>query len=55
MHIHIPDEAIEELHRHLRHTRWPSPIRASNWADGTDGEYLQDLAADDTRAFFAGL
>jgi pimeloyl-ACP methyl ester carboxylesterase len=43
MQIHIPDEDIEDLQRRLRHTRWPSPVAGSNWADGTDGEYLRDL------------
>lgn len=43
MRIEIPDEAIDDLHRRLKQTRWPSPIDSSNWADGTDGEYLRDL------------
>ena len=45
MRIHIPDEDMADLHRRLRHIRWPSPITASGWADGTDGAYLQDLAS----------
>jgi pimeloyl-ACP methyl ester carboxylesterase len=43
MRIHIPDEDIADLHRRLRHTRWPSPVEPSDWADGTDGDYLRDL------------
>jgi pimeloyl-ACP methyl ester carboxylesterase len=42
-HIHIPGKALKDLRRRLQHTRWPAPITASNWADGTDGEYLRDL------------
>lgn len=42
-HIHIPNEDIDDLHRRLRQTRWPAPVRASNWADGTDGDYLRNL------------
>lgn len=45
MTIRIPDEQVEDLHRRLRHIRWPSPIAGSNWHDGTDGDYLKDLAA----------
>lgn len=45
MQIHIPEEDIADLHRRLRHTRWAHPIAGSGWADGTDGAYLQDLAA----------
>lgn len=43
--IHIPDEEIEELHRRLRHTRWPEPFAGSGWDDGTDGEYLRHLVS----------
>ncbi len=43
MRIHIPDEHIDDLHRRLKHTRWPAPVDGADWADGTDGEYLQDL------------
>ena len=42
--IEIPDEAVEDLHRRLKMTRWSPPIDGSNWADGTDGNYLRDLA-----------
>lgn len=45
MRIHIPDEDIEDLRRRLLNTRWPEPIAASNWADGTDGDYLRDLVS----------
>lgn len=41
--IHVTDEDISALHRRLRHTRWPEPIAASNWEDGTDGDYLREL------------
>ncbi len=43
MRIQIPDEDIGELQHRLRHTRWPGPIAASSWADGTDGDYLREL------------
>ena len=45
MRIAIPDEDVEELRRRLRQTRWPSQIAGSQWADGTDGEYLRELVA----------
>jgi hypothetical protein len=44
MRIHIPDEDIDSLHRRLEQTRWPVPVAGSDWVDGTDGEYLRDLA-----------
>jgi pimeloyl-ACP methyl ester carboxylesterase len=43
LHIHIPDEDIEDLRYRLKNTRWPTPITPTNWADGTDGDYLRDL------------
>jgi pimeloyl-ACP methyl ester carboxylesterase len=45
MRIEIPDNELEELRKRLRQTRWPSPITGSDWADGTDGEYLRALTA----------
>ncbi len=45
MRIEIPDAEIADLRRRVRNTRWPPPIAGSNWADGTDGDYLRDLAA----------
>ncbi len=45
MQIHIPDQDIEDLHHRLLRTRWPEPISASNWEDGTDGRYLRSLVA----------
>jgi len=29
--ISIPDEAIEDLHRRLRQTRWPDTVSDSGW------------------------
>lgn len=43
LHIHIPDEDIKDLQYRLKNARWPTPITPSNWADGTDGDYLRDL------------
>ncbi|PSL43928.1 pimeloyl-ACP methyl ester carboxylesterase [Chitinophaga niastensis] len=44
MRIHIPDEDMEDLYHRLKQSRWPAPVAGSDWADGTDGEYLRDLA-----------
>jgi pimeloyl-ACP methyl ester carboxylesterase len=41
--IHIPDADIEDLHQRLKNTRWPPPIKGSDWQDGTDATYLHDL------------
>ncbi|PJZ57516.1 hypothetical protein CH367_09220 [Leptospira barantonii] len=41
--VHIPDEEIEDLKNRLRKTRWVPSIETSNWADGTDSDYLHDL------------
>ena len=45
MHINIPDQDLDDLRQRLKHTRWSPPITGSNWADGTDGDYLRDLIA----------
>jgi pimeloyl-ACP methyl ester carboxylesterase len=45
MRIDIPEPEVEDLLRRLRSTRWPSRFAASGWEDGTDGDYLRDLAA----------
>lgn len=45
MRINIPDQDLDDLRQRLKHTRWSSPIAGSNWADGTDGDYLRDLIA----------
>ena len=43
MRIEIPDQDLDDLRQRLKHTRWSPPITGSNWADGTDGDYLRDL------------
>ncbi|MCB0627825.1 MAG: epoxide hydrolase N-terminal domain-containing protein, partial [Saprospiraceae bacterium] len=45
MRIEIPDQDLDDLRQRLKHTRWSPPIAGSNWADGTDGDYLRDLLA----------
>ncbi|MBL7702980.1 MAG: epoxide hydrolase [Ferruginibacter sp.] len=43
MTVYIPDKEIDALKLRLKLTRWPSPIESSNWADGTDSNYLRSL------------
>ncbi len=43
MQINIPDEEIRDLRKRLENTRWSPQISGSNWDDGTDADYLQDL------------
>jgi len=43
--IDIPDEEVEDLRRRLTNVRWPRPVAGSDWADGTDGEYLRDIVS----------
>jgi len=42
--ISIPDEAIAELHRRLRQTRWPDTVSDSGWTYGLDLEWMRTLA-----------
>lgn len=41
--VYIPDKEIEDLKKRLKQTRWPAPIKGSNWKDGTDSDYLRSL------------
>jgi len=41
--INIDDDALDDLHRRLAHTRWPSSLNAGNWEDGTSLRFLRDL------------
>ncbi|MEV6237365.1 epoxide hydrolase family protein [Lentzea sp. NPDC051838] len=42
--ITIPQADIDDLHRRLDQTRWPSEPEGASWAQGTPLPYLQDLA-----------
>ena len=41
--VHIPDEAIADLHRRLDHARWPDQVNDADWSYGTDLDYLREL------------
>lgn len=41
--IYIDDDALDDLHRRLAQTRWPSAIDADSWDDGTSIRFLRDL------------
>jgi pimeloyl-ACP methyl ester carboxylesterase len=41
--VHIPDYEIKNLKTRLKKTRWMPPIESSDWADGTDRDYLHEL------------
>ncbi len=43
--IHVPQEAIDDLHERLRRTRWPDEIASAEWDYGTKLSYLQELVA----------
>lgn len=40
--IEVPDADLADLRQRLARTRWPDTI-ADNWANGTDGDWLQDI------------
>jgi pimeloyl-ACP methyl ester carboxylesterase len=42
--IAVPDEAIEDLQRRLRHTRWPDTVADSGWRYGLDLDWMKSLA-----------
>ena len=44
-HIHVPDEALDDLHTRLLHTRWPDQIPGIGWKQGTDPEWLKPLVS----------
>ena len=39
----MPDEALDDLRRRLRRTRWPEQLVSPNWQLGTDRAYLSEL------------
>lgn len=41
--IDIPEAQVEDLHRRLRETRWPTPLDGTGWDDGTDLAFLRKL------------
>ena len=41
--IDVPDQAIEDLGRRLRETRWPDEIPGSAWTYGVSREWLRSL------------
>ncbi|WP_406855236.1 epoxide hydrolase family protein [Alsobacter sp. KACC 23698] len=41
--ISVPDDDIEDLHRRLDRTRWPSAFSGAGWEDGADALYLREL------------
>ncbi len=42
--ISVPDEAIDDLHRRLRQTRWPDTVTGSGWTYGLDVDWMKSLA-----------
>ena len=43
--LSIPEEAIEDLRRRLRHARLPDAAPGSGWSYGTDPDYMRGLIA----------
>ncbi|GAA3304897.1 epoxide hydrolase [Dactylosporangium vinaceum] len=41
----VPDEALADLRRRIRATRWPGPAPVPGWAQGVPEGYLRDLCA----------
>jgi len=44
-HIHIPDEALDDLRSRLRQTRWPDQIPGIGWKQGTELNWLERLVS----------
>src|SRR5690348_3932196 len=42
--ISVPDEAVDDLHRRLRQTRWPDRVKGSGWTYGVDFCWMRSLA-----------
>jgi pimeloyl-ACP methyl ester carboxylesterase len=42
--ISVPDEAIDDLHRRLRQTRWPDTVNDSGWTYGLDLAWMRSMA-----------
>ncbi|MFN0094150.1 MAG: epoxide hydrolase family protein [Dehalococcoidia bacterium] len=43
--IHVPDEALADLHRRLAQTRWPDPGFDPGWEYGASIPYMRELCA----------
>jgi pimeloyl-ACP methyl ester carboxylesterase len=43
--VQVSDEVLADLRARIRNTRWPGPAPGAPWAQGTDLDYLRDLAA----------
>lgn len=43
--IHVSDETLQDLQARLAQTRWPDQLPGSEWAYGTDTQYLKELVA----------
>jgi len=43
--IHISAEALTDLQRRLKNTRWPCSVEGAGWNVGTDPQYLRELVA----------
>jgi pimeloyl-ACP methyl ester carboxylesterase len=41
--IDVGEDALDDLRRRLRSTRWPEPATAGGWVQGVPLEYLRDL------------
>ena len=42
--ISVPDEAVDDLRRRLRQTRWPDTVAGSGWAHGVDVDWMKSMA-----------
>ena len=42
--IAVPDEAIDDLNRRLRQTRWPDTVTGSGWTYGLDVNWMKSMA-----------
>src|SRR5262249_26675192 len=42
--ISVADEAIDDLHRRLRQTRWPDTVTGSGWTYGLDLDWMESIA-----------
>ena len=43
--LHVPQDAIDDLHARLERTRWPDEPPQDVWSSGTSVAYLKDLVA----------
>ena len=41
--VHVAEQALMDLRRRLARTRWPDPLPASDWSDGTEEGFLRRL------------